>query len=448
MTSLQLSLQLLLPCTCLKCTTSLTDPTLTTIFALFSNTTLHSNNPHHSFATILSILDGKIELSNIEQFKNQIPSNHPGYSTMIQRYLTAAKNDLEKATHLLTQTLIWRYIHNQEMGNVQLRTQRLQVVDQYYTLGLLNHGQTTDKEGRTIWIERVGLSDCNVVTQDGTVYNNETLEETFIRAHVTKYYQALSLHSERILIMDMEELTASHVSSTVALGLIQSMAHCDQRHFPGTLHKLTVINAPFLFIQVFGLVSSWLAPETAAVFKVLGDPLLDEDVRQELLQDINETDLPKRYGGTSNIGLPRLHWCLRRGENPLDTETKLTIESGEIVKVALPLSKWKEKLNGNAGGNGGNGALPALVIRSLRFNVQIEVCVIRILDNVEVVVPLIKTETLECQGKVIRRELILESNDIDMNSCVAIVVTFDHSAHWRQRTIFVELEGVQFPGVE
>ena len=80
-----------------------------------------------------------------------------------------------------------------------------------------------------------------------------------------------------------QELTTSHVSSTVALGLIHSMANVDQRHFPGTLHKLIVINAPWLFQQIFGLVSSWLAPETAAVFHVLGDPLLDEDVRQELL---------------------------------------------------------------------------------------------------------------------------------------------------------------------
>ena len=123
---------------------------------------------------------------------------------MVQRFLVAANHDLDKARHLLTTTLLWRHAYAQEMGTADRRAERLRCVDQYYTLGLYNQGQSRDKAGRTVWIERVGLSDCQVVTTEGTVYNNETLEETFIRAHVTHYLQALALHSERILIMDME----------------------------------------------------------------------------------------------------------------------------------------------------------------------------------------------------------------------------------------------------
>jgi hypothetical protein len=115
------------------------------------------------------------------------------------------------------------------------------------------------------------------------------------------------------------------------------MAKVDQRHFPGTLHKLIVVNAPWLFQQVYGLVSSWLAPETAALFHVLGDPLVEDSVRKELLLDIDEANLPRRYGGTSTIGLPRLHWRLRQGSGTrIDGEKELVVSSGETVTVTVP----------------------------------------------------------------------------------------------------------------
>jgi hypothetical protein len=272
----------------------------------------------------------------------------------------------------------------------------------------------------------------------------------------------MSIHSERILIMDMEELTASHVGSMVALGLIQSMAIVDQRHFPGTLHRLIVVNAPWLFQQVFGLVSSWLVPETAARFQVLGDPLVEDSVRKELLLDIDEANLPRRYGGTSTIGLPRLHWRLRQGSGTrIDGEKELVVSSGETVTMTVPLGKYweerlvredlEERLERESTGSKKNGMLtfPSLLIRSLGFNVQVEVCVLKKLsDAMTVPLPLMATETIECQEMVHRKELKLNvgaETEEDVKSYVALVLTFDHSAMWRQRTVFVELEGVAMP---
>ena len=466
-----------LPCTCTKCTTSIesSPPTFLASLRSLSDSTLSSSSTAR-FARALVRLDnveGDGDNLHHDDLTPLIP--HPGRDTMLERYITAAKGDLDKARHLLTATLVWRHAYCQGMGTLVLRRDRSRVVDQYYPLGLLGKGKIRDKEGRPIWIERVGLSDCNVVTTEGTVFQGETLEETFIRTHVKKYFEALSLHSERILIMDMEELTTSHVSSTVALGLIQSMANVDQRHFPGTLHKLTVINAPWLFQQVYGLVSSWLAPETASLFKVLGDPLVDEEVRQELLTDIREEDLPLRYGGTlSNSMLPPLHWRLRRGDKKIDGEKMFVINSGETVEVTVPLSGWWEdrarRMSTESGGSGtgagagtdtgtgtGTGsdqsavvALPALIIRSLGFNVQVEAQLVkRLSEDVDVPLPLLPRVTLECQNDVIRREMFVRSDNEgggeDFMSFVAIVLKFDHSAMWRQRTIFCELEGLVWP---
>ena len=248
------------------------------------------------------------------------------------------------------------------------------------------------------------------------------------------------------------------------------MAKVDQRHFPGTLHKLIVVNAPWLFQQVYGLVSSWLAPETAALFHVLGDPLVEESVRKELLLDIDEASLPRRYGGTSTMGLPRLHWRLRQGSGTrIDGEKEIVVSSGETVTVTVPLGKyWEERMErmermerlggdgekgGDCGGTGSkkNGMLtfPSLLIRSLGFNVQVEVCVLkRLSDAMTVPLPLMATETIECQEMVHRKELKLNvgaETEEEVKSYVALVLTFDHSAMWRQRTVFAELEGVAMP---
>jgi hypothetical protein len=264
--------------------------------------------------------------------------------------------------------------------------------------------------------------------------------------------------------MDMEFLTASHVSSTVALGLIRVMAQVDQRHFPGTLHKLIVINSPWIFQQIFGLVSSWLEPETAAVFKVLGDPLQEEGVREELLKDIHVNNLPKRYGGESMIGLPKLHYRLRHGcARCTEGEKEVIINSGEVVEVTVLLNGHWDKYFQNEMVNHRNNILtmPSLIIRSISFNVQVEVRVLkRVSDDIHVPLPLLASETFECQESVIRKEMQLNignitdgaSNDshsnereIEIRSYYAIVLKFDHSAMWRQRTAYVELEGVEMP---
>ena len=46
-------------------------------------------------------------------------------------------------------------------------------------MGLLHGGRVRDRGGRPIWIERTGLSDYHVVTDNQSVFQDETIEETF-----------------------------------------------------------------------------------------------------------------------------------------------------------------------------------------------------------------------------------------------------------------------------
>ena len=215
-----------LPCPCDRCQQQTTEE-ISTFFQLLLSHKSTIPSPLDRFAHMLSQLDAaNLHPNSISTTTSppnppspSPPPPHPGRDTMVQRFLAAAKGNLEKACHLLTSTLIWRHAYGKGMGSLALRQQRLHVVDHYYTLGLLNDGHLRDKEGRTVWVERVGRSDCQVVTTEGSVFHEETLEESFIRSHVTLYLHALSFHSQRILIMDMEQLTTSHVGSTVAMGV-------------------------------------------------------------------------------------------------------------------------------------------------------------------------------------------------------------------------------------
>jgi hypothetical protein len=360
---------------------------------------------------------------------------------MPHRFLAAAAHELGKARHLLTSSLLWRAETAVLSGTTTTRAARHAVVDQHYTMGLLHGGRVRDRGGRPIWIERTGLSDYNVVTANQSVFQDETIEETFLRAHADLYRRAQRLHTQRLFIYDMRELSTYHVTTT-AMGIIRSMADLDQRNFPGTLYKVLVVNTPLIFQAAFALVSYMLDEETTAKVHVVGYPLDDAEALNTLLEEIDANVLPAFLGGEgahARGGLP-LYWGLRRGEEVLDEETRVEVASGTVVVAkARCISS--------------SGQVRALVLRSLSFNVNVEVCLVRRVAGMDVPVVVVPPRSIECQQKVMLLPLDgdgagggmaegQEEGDGEEDNVVGVRLRFDHTAMWRMRTVFFEVTGV------
>ena len=221
--------------------------------------------------------------------------------------------------------------------------------------------------------------------------------------------------------------------TSTAMGIIRSMAALDQRNFPGTLYKVLVVNTPLIFQAAFALVSYMLDEETAAKVHVVGYPLEDDDALDVLLQDIDADVLPAFLGGTGSHargGLP-LHWRLRRGQMALDEEMLVEIASGTVVTAKVRF--------GGAGDEGVDWSSLALVIRSLSFNVNVEVCLVTQIDDMDVPVIALPMNLVECQDNVVSLPL---GGGGDGEKVVGVRLRFDHAAMWRTRTVFFEVPGV------
>lgn len=76
-------------------------------------------------------------------------------------------------------------------------------------------------------------------------------------------------------------------------GYLKRTSGVSQNYYPERLGKLYLINAPWGFSSVFGVVKGYLDPVTVEKINVLGS-----GYQSELLKQVPSENLPKQYGGT------------------------------------------------------------------------------------------------------------------------------------------------------
>ncbi|KMS65459.1 hypothetical protein BVRB_035780 [Beta vulgaris subsp. vulgaris] len=76
-------------------------------------------------------------------------------------------------------------------------------------------------------------------------------------------------------------------------GPIKAQINIDQYYYPESLQTLFIINAPFVFRMLWGMIKPWLHPLTAARIQILGSDYLKQ------LQEVIDVDQIPRYHGGS-----------------------------------------------------------------------------------------------------------------------------------------------------
>lgn len=167
-------------------------------------------------------------------------------------------------------------------------------VDKYYP----QYYHKMDRDGRPIYIERLGKIDVGklyaITTQERMLQRLVSEYEKFLGTRLPACSQASGhLVETSCTILDLNNVGISAFYRVKDYVLAAS--DIGQNHYPETMGKFYIINAPYLFSTIWSLIKPWLDEVTVSKINILG-----KGYKAELLKQIPEENLPADLGGTCN----------------------------------------------------------------------------------------------------------------------------------------------------
>jgi len=215
------------------------------------------------------------------------------------RFLRARKCKVPEAFNMMKASILWRRKDNVDMaletspGPVPLAAIRSGVSSAYVGY---------DNEGVPVYIERSGMLEMNSVLEKGT-----TVEE-LVRLHVVSmeyFTNCLCMEAsiakgqtvdKVVTIMDLKGVTLANARNPDFSRLFKAMTAIDQDNYPEIMKTVYIVNAPWIFQSIFGLIKGFLDPATQKKIQVLKTKQMTDLIAP--VMDLSV--IPKCVGGTAS----------------------------------------------------------------------------------------------------------------------------------------------------
>ncbi|MED6204333.1 hypothetical protein PIB30_008149 [Stylosanthes scabra] len=265
-----------------------------------------------------------------------LPSMHDDHHTML-RFLRARKFDVEKTKQMWADMLKWRKEFGADNIMENFEFKEIDDVLKYYPQGY--HG--VDKDGRPVYIERLGQVDSTKLLQVTTI-------ERYLKYHVKEFERttrvkmpACSIAAKKHIdqsttILDVQGVGLKSLNKS-ARDLIQRLNKIDGDNYPESLNRMFIINAGSGFRLLWNTIKSFLDPKTTSKIHVLGNKY-----QSKLLEIIDASELPEFLGGTCTCA--HKGGCMRSDKGPWNDPMILqTVQDGKGRYNTRTLSGINEK---------------------------------------------------------------------------------------------------------
>ncbi|KAK1391694.1 Phosphatidylinositol/phosphatidylcholine transfer protein SFH13 [Heracleum sosnowskyi] len=289
------------------------------------------------------------ELKAVEAFRlalikeNLLPTRFDDQYMML-RFLKARKFDVEKSKSMWVNMLQWRQDFGTDAILEDFNFPELDEVLKYHCHA--HHG--VDKDGRPIYIERIGKVDpsklMQVTTWDRIVkYHVQDFEK-----RVLMKFPACSISAKRhidsiTVILDVQGVEPKKFAGSIN-EVMDKMRLIDTNYYPETLHRMFIVNSGPVFWMAWNFFcKKYIDSTTLSKIQVLG-----KKYQHKLLEIIDKSELPEFLGGSCTC--MDQGGCLRSNKGPWNDPNVLEMVRGSQAECSTQIGNTSKSDGTTTGG--------------------------------------------------------------------------------------------------